>query len=352
MKTRWGVIGSGGIARRRTIPEGIVRADNAQLTAVYDVDADANAEVAEEFGASACGTEEELLGADCEVVYIATPAHLHSGQVERAAQAGKHILCEKPLGMTAEEGERMLAVCREHNVKLGVGFMMRFHAQHQEALKLVEAGKLGTLVYGRAQLSCWYPPIAGAWRQDPATSGGGSLMDMGGHCIDLLEMFFGPAKKVACMTGSLVHAYASEDTAVVVIEFESGAKGCVDNLFNVPDASSKNRLEIYGSKGSILAEGTIGQGEIGEMTAYIEAESKEYAAQQTRENGVGIRIDPEPVNMYRAEVEAFAEAVLDNAEPVADGPLGLWSQRVLAACYESAKSCEAVCIERGQCKGH
>ena len=88
-------------------------------------------------------------------------------------------------------------------------------------------------------------------------------MDMGGHCVDLLEMFFGPAKAVSCMTGNLVHDYQSEDTAVVIVEFESGAKGSIDTLFCVPDASSKNRLELYGSKGSILADGTIGQGEIG-----------------------------------------------------------------------------------------
>ncbi len=349
MKTKWGVIGSGGIARRRTIPEGIVPAVNAEMTAVYDINADANAEVAQECGAKACRSEEELLDG-CDIVYIATPANLHCGQVEKAAKAGKHVLCEKPLGMTIEEGERMLAVCKESKVKLGTAFMMRFHAQHQEALKLVREGRLGTLVYGRAQLSCWYPPIPGAWRQDPSTSGGGSLIDMGGHTIDILEMYFGPVKKVACMTGHLVHDYASEDTAVALLEFESGAKGCVDSLFNVPDASSKNRLEIYGSLGSILGEGTIGQGEIGEMVATLEEAGKGYEAQQARAEDGGMRIVPTPVNMYRAEVEAFAQAVIDNTDPPVNGEDGLWSQKVLAACYESARTCQSVCIARGSCK--
>jgi predicted dehydrogenase len=350
MTTKWGVLGSGGIARRRTIPEGIVEADNAELTAVYDVNAAANEEVAQEFNAKACGSEAELLDS-CDVVYIATPANLHCAQVEQAAKAGKHVLCEKPLGMTIEEGHKMLAACRENNVKLGTAFMMRFHAQHQEALKLVKDGKLGTLVYGRAQLSCWYPPIPGAWRQDPASGGGGSLMDMGGHCIDLLEVFFGPVTKVSCMTGNLVQDYASEDTAVVLLEFESGAKGSVDNLFCVPDTSSKNRLEIYGSQGSILADGTIGQGEIGEMVANVEEAGKGYEAQQARGEQGGIPILPTPVNMYRAEVEAFAQAVLDDTDPAVDGAAGLWSQKVLEACYESAKTCQTVCIERGCCKG-
>ena len=337
MKTKWGVWGSGGIARRRTIPEGIVAADNTTLTAVYDVNAEANQEVANEFDATACESEDALLESDCDVIYIATPANMHCGQVLRAANAGKHILCEKPLGMTVEEAERMIAACKDNGVKLGTAFMMRFHAQHREALKLVRDGRLGTPVLGRAQLSCWFPPMPGAWRQYPEQGGGGSLMDMGGHCIDVLEMFYGRTVKVQCVTGNLVQEYHSEDTAVVLLEFENGAKGVVDNLFNVPDASSKNRLELYGSKGSILAEGTLGQGEIGEMTAYLESGDAGYEAQQARSGGDGIAITPNPVNMYRAEVEAFAQAVLDDAEPPVSAEDGLWSQRVLAACYESAR---------------
>jgi len=203
MKVKWAVIGSGGIARRRTIPEGISEAENAELVAVYDVNSAANEEVARQFGMKACATEDELLGSGCDAVYIATPAVFHAEQTERAARAGKHILCEKPLGMTVGEGERMLDMCRLKGVKLGVGFMMRFHAQHREALRLIQEGRLGMPVFGRAQLSCWYPPIPGAWRQDPTEGGGGSLMDMGGHCIDLLEMLFGPARKVTCFTGNL-----------------------------------------------------------------------------------------------------------------------------------------------------
>lgn len=338
MKTKWAVWGSGGIARRRTIPEGIVKADNAELTAVFDSNIEANAEVAAQFGARACSSEEELLGSDADVVYVATPAWLHCSQVKRAAAAGKHALCEKPLGMTVAESDAMIAACAAAGVKLGTGFMMRFHSQHQAALELVREGRLGTLVFGRAQLSCWYPPIAGAWRQVPVQGGGGSLMDLGGHCIDLLEMFLGRATGVSCVTGRLVQTYASEDAAVVLLEFASGAKGAVDCLFCVPDASSLNRLEIYGSLGSILAEGTIGQGEAGSMVARIEGGAGAYEAKQQRDGGGGLVVSPAPVNMYKAEVEAFSQAVLDNTPAPVSGEDGRWSQAVLAACYESAKT--------------
>ncbi len=344
MKTKWGVIGSSGIAKRRTIPEGIVPADNAELTAVYTPVTQENLEVAELFGVQACATEEELIDSDCDVVYIASPNDKHYDQVIRCAEAGKHILCEKPLGITAIEAERMVQACRDNGVKLGSGFMMRFHAWHQEALKLIQEGRIGTPVLGRAQLSCWYPPIEGAFRQDPVLGGGGSLIDMGSHCIDILELFFGKARKVSCFTANRVHDYRSEDTALVILEFDNGAQGMVDSLFNVPDLSSKNRLEVYGSKGSILAEGTIGQGDAGEMIAYFSETDENYDSQQTRmENGFTI-ITPIPVNTYRAEIEAFSKSVLNDTPPPIDGEAGLWSQIVVEACYRSAKTGEAVIL--------
>ena len=344
MKVAWGVWGSGGIARRRTIPEGIKKAKNATLCAVTGHNADTVRAVAEEFDATACLSEAEFLASACDAVYIATPVHLHLAQVRAAAEAGKHVFCEKPLALDVNEAQEMVEVCRANDVKLGTAMMMRFHAQHQAAREIIASGQLGKPVFARAQLSCWYPPIDGAWRQDPATGGGGSLMDLGAHCIDLLEMMFGPIARVTCSMGNLAHSYASEDTAVVLAEFANGARGVVDVLFNVPDASSRNRLELYGTKGCVLAEGTIGQGEIGTMSAYLETESQDYEAQQTRTTGDTKAIAPAPINMYRAEIEAFSQAILDKTDPPVDGEAGLRLQRILSACYESARAGVVVAV--------
>lgn len=334
---RWGVIGAGGIARRRTIPEGVVPARNAQLAAVYDPVEGVSADLASRFGARAAPSVEELLGMDVDAVYVASPPAVHGEQVIACARAGKHVLCEKPLGLTVAEAEAMVAACARANVRLGTAFMMRFHAQHQAALRLVRDGRLGRLVFARAQLSCWYPPMPGAWRQDPATSGGGSLMDMGGHCMDLLEMFFGPARAVHCFTGRNVHGYASEDSAVATLQFENGALGVVDAFFCMPDEASQNRLELYGSSGSILAGDTIGQGDRGEMLAFLKGGAGPYDAQQARAGSGGTPIHPEPVNTYRAEIEEFSQAIAEGREPSNHARLGLHSQRVLAACYLSAR---------------
>jgi len=344
-RIQWGVIGSGGIARRRTIPEGIVPAANATLAAVYNPTQAANEAVARQFGARACATMAELLAAGVDAVYIASPPHVHREQALACAEAGKHVLCEKPLGLTAADAEAMTAACAKARVRLGTAFMMRFHAQHQAALQLIRDGALGQPVFARAQLSCWYPRLPGAWRQDPASGGGGSLIDLGGHCMDLLEMFFGPVKAVCCLTHRTVHGYATEDSAVVSLQFANGALGTVDAFFCVPDEASENRLELYGSLGSILARGTLGQGDRGEMNVTLKDVALGYSAQQARSEGGGLAIDPPPVNTYRAEIEEFSQAILENREPSNPGSLGVQSQRLLDACYASARTGRVIEVE-------
>jgi predicted dehydrogenase len=341
-KIRWGVIGSGGIARRRTIPEGIMTAKNAILVSVYDINTKVNEEVAKQFNATPVKSIDELLRSGIDAVYIATPVNLHFDHVLECAASVKHVLCEKPLGMTVAETEKMITVSKKRGILLGTSFMMRFNSQHRAALNLVKDGKLGKPVYGRAQLSCWYPPMEGAWRQDPSTGGGGSLMDMGSHCIDLLEMFFGKIKSVSCYINNSVHAYRSEDSAVVSMFFENGAMATVDTYFCIPDNSSKNSLELYGSKGSIIASGTIGQGDAGEMVAYLEGDSSGYDAVQVRNEKGGEIIKPVPVNTYRAEIEEFSQAIIEKREPENNVGPGLRSQKILAACYDSAKKGKVV----------
>ena len=342
-KIAWGVVGSCGIARRRTMPEGIVPAANARLAGICDRNREANAELAKKLGTRAFGSLDELLAADIRVVYIATPVFAHCDQVAQCLKAGKHVLCEKPLALNVAAAQAVVALAKAAKLQLGSGFMMRFHAQHQEALKLIQSGKLGKPVYARAQLSCWYPPMEGNWRQDPSQGGGGSLADMGVHCIDLLEMFFGPAASVSCHIGNIVHGYKSEDGAIAALTFANGALGTVDTFFCIPDEGSRNVLELYGSDGSILAKGTIGQDPGGEMTFYARAKGG-YDAQQERDASQGLAIRPTPINTYRAEIEEFSQAILEGRPSSLAGDLGLRSQKVLEACYESAKTSRNVAI--------
>ena len=344
MGVNWGVIGAGGIADRRTIPEGITQAGNAKLVAVMDADEGRAKEVARKYGARYYLQEQDLVkDKEVQAVYIATPLHLHCRQTVLAAEAGKHVLCEKPMALTLPECEQMVDVARGNKVKLGIGFLMRFHAYNRKAKEIVKKGLLGRIVFARAQLSCWYPPIEGAWRQDPKLGGGGSLIDMGNHGLDLLEFILdNRAKEVSCFTGNLVQEYPVEDAATTLVRFENGAQGVVDSYFSIPDASSKNVLEIYGSRGSILARGTLGQTPGGEMTVYREKEEKGYEAEQGRSTSVEEKIEPAPINTYQAEIESFSQCIEKDSEPGISAEDGLWSQKVILACYQSARSGQAV----------
>lgn len=338
-RIRWGVIGAAGIADRRTIPEGIVRAANARLVAVMDVDAKRGRTVAAKHGVPFCAKESELLTReDVDAVYIATPNHVHARQAIAAMRRGKHVLCEKPLALSVRDAERMLRESRRARVKLACGYMMRFHAAHREIACMARKGAFGRLSLGRAQLTCWYPPIKGAWRQDPRLGGGGAFMDMGSHCVDLLEMFFGKVRRIHASVGRLVHGYRSEDTSLVTLEFRSGAMAVVDSQYNVPDVAARNRLELYGSLGSVLCEGTIGQGGAGEVAICCESKVGGYAATQKRSAQGGVLLRYRPRNTYRAEIEDFSEAILKGRKPLVDAEDALWNLKVCLAAYRAART--------------
>ncbi len=311
----FGVIGAGGIAYRKTIP-GMLKAKNCRLAAVMDP---VNIErIAEQFGAAKAHTREADLLADPEVeaVYIASPVFCHAKQIEMAAKAGKHILCEKPLAKNLKEAQAAVAACRKNGIFLQEGYMMKFHGAHRKIKELIDQGRLGKIVYIRAQLSCWYPPVEGAWRQNPKTGGGGALIDMATHLYDLLEYFAGTVLQVAALTSNLVQDYKSEDASTTLLEFESGAHATVDCFYCIPDEASRTRLEIYGSRGAILSEGTIGQSQGGRLEGIFGLGDAAYDAQQDKDVERKFKRVPfRKINPYTAECEYFAGCIRSGRAP-------------------------------------
>jgi predicted dehydrogenase len=226
--------------------------------------------------------------------------------------------------------------------------MMRGHPLHEEAARMAQEGELGRIVFARAQLSCWYPSIDGAWRQDPERGGGGSLVDLGSHCIDLLEWLLGSrVREVTAFQASLVQDYPVEDIALSLLRFEDGALAAVDNGFNIPDAVSPNRLAVYGTAGAILAEGTLGQ-ESGGAMRYRISHQRGYEARQLRiahetEGWAEIsNLLSKP--LYAREIDQFSEGVRWGTPPACGGEAGLWNARVIEACYESARTGRTVTV--------
>jgi predicted dehydrogenase len=337
-KVNFGVIGAGGIARRKTIP-GMLKAKHCRLVAVMDpVDIE---NVAAAFKVpKAYKTETEILSdPQVNAVYIASPVHCHLRQIRMAAEAGKHILCEKPLTMNVKEAKEAVEICRKRKVFLQEGYMMKFHGAHQAIKGIIDQGRLGKIVYMRAQLSCWYPRIEGAWRQDPKLGGGGALIDMATHLYDLLEYFAGPIRRIAAIVNTMVQDYRSDDSSTTLAEFKSGAHATIDCFYCIPDEASRTRLEIYGSKGAILTEGTIGQSEKGKIEAYFSQASGGYDAAQNKDVARAFQKTAfRHINPYTAECDYFAGCILEGRPPaINDGRNAIHIMSLVEKAYGAWK---------------
>jgi len=217
---------------------------------------------------------------------------------------------------------------------------MKFHSLHRKAREMIAAGALGKIVLARAQLSCWYPEIPGAWRQIPEQGGGGSLIDMATHLYDLIMFLTGlEVASLTAICNNLNFSYPVEDSSSTLLKLSNGAHAYVDAFFCIPDEAVEPMLEIYGTRGSIRAVNTIGQGAGGEMAAYLAGAEKGYDAQQARGQTGRIKVEAPPVNPYAAEVDALALAILEGRPVEINGPENaLEIAKITEAAYKAAKT--------------
>jgi predicted dehydrogenase len=202
--------------------------------------------------------------------------------------------------------------------------------------EIISSGKIGEIVSARAQLTCWYPEMVNAWRQDVKLSGGGAMMDMGIHCIDLIRYISGlEVAEVAGLCGNQIFKYNVEDAGAVVIKLENGALCYVDANFNIPDAACQCKIEFYGTKGSIFAQGTISQVEGGEIKVLCADDSKGYDASQDRNEVNEMKVEVEFGNMYTKEVDAFSKAIVNDTEVPVSCEDATISQKIVEAVYTS-----------------
>ena len=336
-KIRWGVIGAGGIADRRTIP-GMMLCDNAELVAVMEINMELAEKCRAKWGCAKAYDNEAALLADPDVdaVYIASPVKLHARQCMAAADAGKHILCEKPLAMTAEEGEQVVAYCEGKGVKIAAGLMMRFGSYIQAMKQAIAEGKIGKPVSGYAQFTCWYPDMPGVWRQSKAAAGGGAMMDMGVHCIDLMQYVLGSkAKEVAAFHDTLSFSYEVEDSSMVMMRMENGCQCVVQSNFNIPDEASTWRVEFFGDKGRLMGQGVIGQVDGGTLDAMFLGDQGGYDAQQDHAGGKSDTIEVEFGNTYTREIASFSDSILNGTPLEVPAAEAVQVQKIMEAAYRS-----------------
>lgn len=338
-KIRFGVIGAGGIAERRTIP-GMLLAENATLTAVMDVKDGVAESLSKKYGCKYFydNTEELVKNPEVDAVYIASPVVFHAEAARLAADYGKHILIEKPIAFTSEEGRKLVEYCEEKGVKIAAGFMMRFGAHVQNMKKAVLDGKIGKVVSGYSQFTLWLPTEEGNWRQEKAKAGGGCLMDMGVHCIDLIEYITGTrVTHVAALNETISFDYDVEDSSTVMLRLSNGAQCVVQTNFNIPDEASKWRLELFGMKGRLLGDTIIGQNDGGKLNAVFIEKNSAYDAVQDHCDAEGVYLDGDFGNMYTREIESFCDSLLNNKPLEVPASDAVHVQEIIEKAYLSTK---------------
>jgi predicted dehydrogenase len=305
-KLRWGLIGCGDISRKRVAPA-LRLIPECELIAVSRARVDLAEAFANEFGAKRWyGDWRELIADDeIDAVYIATPVYLHAETVA-AAEAGKSVLCEKPMAMNPVECKQMIAVCEFEDVALGVAYYRRFYPAIRRVKEIIASGEIGKPVIAQINAFERFNPARGEdryWLLERSKSGGGPMMDFGCHRLEILLNLFGPIERTTAVIGRALFDREVEDTCIASFKFGSGAQASL--AVTHAAFESQDTLDIYCSAGSIHTT-SLNRGEIRIVTA------------------AGERIESHPphANLHQPLIEDFTRAVLDGREPEVGGDVG------------------------------
>jgi predicted dehydrogenase len=326
MMVRWGLVGCGDIAEKRVVAA-LQGAASSTLVACTRRDASRLDEFRRRHGIPRGYTRYEDLLNDREIdaVYLATPVDGHLPQALAAAEAGKHVLCEKPMALSVAECMRMVHACRANRVRLGVAYYRRFYPVVACLHALVAEGHIGEPVHARVTLvepSTLALHQQDAWRFAPARSGGGLLMDMASHRLDLLASLFGLPLLVSAFTSARRLGLAVEDTGSVQLEFQGEMHA---QLFASHCGLPVDEFTITGTAGSLTANPLNG------TDVVLRTRSGEQVLSPGR-----------PANLHQPLVEDFVEAVLQGRDPLVSGEEGVKASAILEAAYRSAAEGTAI----------
>ena len=307
MTIKFGLIGCGDIARKRVAP---ALRDSAvcELTAISRAQAQLAESFAKEFGASHFYAEwcDLLRDKEVQAVYIATPVDLHAEQTIAAAEAGKHVLCEKPMALNVSECDRMLEACRRAGVKLGIAYYRHFYPGIRRAKEIIQSGEIGNPVVVQMNAFEWFAPEPShprAWLLKRELSGGGPMFDFGCHRLEVLLDLFGSVRHVKAITSNSHFKREVEDVGVVTLRFENGTCATVTVAHSANEP--QDTFDIFGSHGSIHIP-VLNGGRLRVVTAAGEREEAH----------------PVAANIHQPLIEDFALSIIENRNPVVDGHIG------------------------------
>jgi predicted dehydrogenase len=271
-KIKWGVAGCGRFTEFSFIPA-LEFLRKSTINSVYSGTVARAKQVADKYGIPRhFDNYDEFLKSDINAVYIGSINSNHYEQVVKAAEAGKNILCEKPLSMTSAQAEEMVKVCEKNNVHLAVNYVHRFHPLIIKAKEILDSQMLGKLTSINLNLNIDIPPTNN-FRFDPKLSGGGALRDLGTHMIDLMRFFGGEIENINGVIDNVVYKSDVEDFSAAILKFKNSGYG----TFCVSFSNKKgfNRIEILGHKGGVSIDNLIGKRNVSsKLTILIDGEAK------------------------------------------------------------------------------
>jgi predicted dehydrogenase len=285
---------------------------------------------------------------DVHIVIITTPSGAHLEPAVAAAQAGKHVVVEKPLEITLERCDRIIAACDQNRVKLCTIFPSRFGDANMALKAAVQAGRFGRLTLGETACKWWRPQSyydEGGWKGTLALDGGGALMNQAIHNVDLLQWIMGPVSDISGFTATLAHERIEvEDTAVACLHFANGALGVIQATTSVYPGLPKT-IAIHGDKGSaVIEQDDVLRWEFTPETADDRA-IKEKFAQKTGASGGSN--NPAAISHvgHARQLNDFVQAIKAGRPPLVDGREGRRAVEIILAIYRSAKSGQTVALE-------
>lgn len=327
-----GIIGTGSIAAKHAMA--IRELKDAELVAVCHHDPIKAAAAENVFAVLGYSDIQEFLDhPGLDVVCICTPSGVHLEPALAAANAGKHVIIEKPLEISLRRADELIEACETNQVKLAVIFQNRFSPDYQKLKEAVLNGDFGRLLMGNAYIN-WFRDTAyygtSRWKGTLKGDGGGAFINQGIHTIDLLLDLMGDVKSVFGQIQTALYPIEGEDLGAAVVNFENGALG------NITAATSlypgyPERLEIYGTKGSaILEAGKLVQWNIIGQSSGIFSSASSNPSGSSDPTAIGHQL-------HAAQWKKLIESIQQDLTPVVDGKTARKSVELIRAIYFSSK---------------
>ena len=340
MSIGWAIVSTGRHPDAKMAPA-LNAAPDAAIAAVVSRDIGRARAFADKHGAAGAYDDLDAMLRDpaVEAVYVASPNALHAGQTVRAAQAGKHVLVEKPMALSAGDARRMVDACETAGVRLGVGFHLRSHEGHQRLRQLAADGSLGPVAFAeanwgrgvRGQEAPPPRPVLQAWWGDPAMVGAGAFVATGVHCADLLRYVLDDEVVELAALSDATPEKPLEELLTLSLRFGRGTIANVVTGRRTPDYD-RNDVVLYGSLGRAGVHGSVDMNMSGALAVRTDA--------LTRDESYA----PDPISLYTRQVEAFNAAIRGGGAPLATGLDGLRVVDITLATVESARTGRRVAL--------